>query len=783
MLCLLADLKHALRSLCKTPALAGIGIVSLALGIGPNITIYSIVREMILDDISARQPDRLARVSASIPYDRYRELRDAGVFEDLAFSLWFRDANWMAGTHREVVWQIATSANFFEVLGVEAGVGRLYSQRDEGHPVAVVSHGFWSRRLHRDSQVVGRTLHVDGKLYLVTGVLPRDYRSIVGHGVSPEVYLMAPPNSAQCRPFGRLRDGMTRSQAREALAAAARNIGGEEFARRVSGVRPMAGLAANAGEGTNRRFLLFFVMLYGTAALLTLIACLNAGGLLLLRGAARQRELAIRKALGASRGRLIRQLLAEGAVLVGVGAGAGLILDSLLREKLSYIRWPTAYNLPMEFHFQTDRGLYLYAVAAALLTLLISSLLPAVRSSDVTLNLAMKQGEPAFSLRRWSLRNGFLAVQLAVSVVLVSLGLLFTRSFVHLAKVDPGFDVKGTVIVVIRQPQGQHEGESGWEWRDRIVERIREVPGVTGVTSIGTLPLMGELQSAGPLRRRSDSLVTAHDAYELGGGEAFCRVLRIPLLLGRDFELADRSRRPVPVILSRTLAQRLFGDEDPVGREIAVNRPSPEYVQVVGVAADAKLRSLGEEHPPVFFTPFSLAQLVVSTKGEGAGWVRPLQGALSAFGSGASVEVRPMADAAAGALFPMRVAAGFAGSLALVGLVLVLVGLYGSVAHATRRRAREMAIRSAIGASHAMIVRTAIGDGMTVLVCGIVTGLPLAAAAIVPFTDILPDGLHPYSPAMFAAVALVPLAVGTIAAWMPARGVANVDPSSVLREE
>lgn len=784
MLPLLTDLNHVLRSLRKSPGLVAVGVLSLALGVGANVTIYSIVREMILDNISARSPDRLARVAGDVSYSEYRELRDSGVFQELAFNLWFNDINWISGGHGEIVWQMVTSANFFDVLGVGESIGRLYSQNDEGRPVAVLSYGFWSRRLNRDAHVAGRTLNLNGRLYTVTGVLPRDYRSIVGHGVSPEVYIIASPDSAHCHLFGRLRDGLTRSQTRQALLTAARSIGGEDFAHNVAVLRPMAGLAAQASaEGNDRLFFIFFAMLFGTAALLALIACLNVAGLLLARGVARQRELAIRKALGAGHAHIIRQLLAEGAVLVAMGTAAGLILDGFLRHELSYVRWPSAYNLPLEFHLQTDRGLFLYALVAALVTLLVSSLLPAVRGAGVDLSIAMKQREPGFSIRRWNLRNGFIALQLALSVVLLSLAMLFARSFVHLADADPGFNVRGTVIVRVRQPPGQRQGAAGWAWRDRIANMIKRVPGVTGVTSVGTLPLMGELQFAGLVRRRSDPASAAWEAYELGAGEQFCHVLGIAILRGRDFEIADRTRRPVPVILNQTLARRLFGGADPVGKEISVSRPEPQSLEVVGVAADARLRTLGEDHPPVFFTPFSFAQLLVATAGNGAQWVQPLRSALSHIDSEASVEVRPLTDAAAGALFPMRVAAAFAGSLAAIGLLLVLTGLYSSVSYATRRRTREIAIRAAIGANRVALLWAAVGDGVAVVAFGVVLGLPLAIAAIRPLTDMLPDGVDPWSIGMFAAVALVPLAIGTGAAWIPAREAASVDPARALREE
>jgi putative ABC transport system permease protein len=244
-------------------------------------------------------------------------------------------------------------------------------------------------------------------------------------------------------------------------------------------------------------------------------------------------------------------------------------------------------------------------------------------------------------------------------------------------------------------------------------------------------------------RRRGDPLSARADAYELGGGEQFCRVLGIPMLRGRDFEIADRTRQPVPVILNETLARRLFRDADPIGREIAVSREEPRLLEVIGVAAGAKLRTLGEDHPSLFFTPFSFAQLVVATAGNGARRVQPLRNALAKGDAGAAVEVRPLADAAAGALFPMRIAAALAGSLAGIGLLLVLTGLYGSVSYTTRRRTREMAIRAAVGATRSRILWTAISDGMAVVLCGVGVGLPLAIAAVRPLTGILPDGVDP----------------------------------------
>ena len=783
MLAFVNELKSAVRGLRKAPVLAGVAALSLALGIGLNVTLYSVAREMILDDLSAREPDRLVTLGAVTTAAAYGELRRAGVFQDLAYDTGLGNIDWDTAGHKEIAWEMTTSANFFDVLGVRASAGRLYSQSDAGRAMAVVSHGFWRVRLHGNPNVAGRPLLLGDRLYVVVGVLPRDYRSIMRHGIAPEVYLLAGKDTARCRPFARLSDGLTRDQTRQALVEAARNIGGEDFAKQISALRPMAGWAANSDSaGDDRRFFLFFTMLYGTAILLLAIGCVNVAGLLLARGVTRQRELAIRKALGASRFQVARQLMAEGFVLVGLGAVAGLTIDAFLRNRLSYVRWPSAYNLPFEFHFQTDRGLLLYAVATALAALLVSCGLPSLRSSNVDLGLAMKQGEPASSIRRWNLRNSFVGLQVVLSMVLLSLGVLFCRTFWQIAHTDSGFDVSHTVMATVWRPGVKLPDEQEWKWRDGVVRRIQEVPGVTGVTSIGTLPFMGELPQA-PVRRKGDPLSAARDAYSMGAGEQFCKVLGIAVLRGRDFEVNDRARQPAPALVNQALARRLFGDADPVGAQIVVGRENERVLEIVGVVADTRMRTLGEDHAPMYFTPFADTQLIVRTAGGAAEWIRPLRGRLAQTEAGSAIEVRPLSEAAAGAIFPMRVAAGFVGSMSAIGLLLALSGLYSSVWYATQRRTREMAIRAAVGATRGAILRTAVRDGFAVLTCGIVLGLPLAVAAIRPLTDILPDGLDPWNPPMFLAVVLVLLATGVCAAWVPARSAANVDPALALRQE
>jgi len=326
----MSDFRHALRGLRRSPALVTVAILSLVLGIGANVTVFSVVREMILDDLSARHPERLARLEGvDVSYAVYRDLRLAGPFEDLAFYRGLGDRIWQAGGRNEIVWTFVTSVNFFDVLGVGASRGRLYSLEDEGREYAVLSYGFWYRRLHGDPSTLGQPIQLNGRLYTILGVLPPDYRSVYGHGLSPEVYLSDAGN-ANSRDrlyglFGRQREGFSREQTRQALVATVERLKGKDPSRRNVELRPMGGLAANASkDGDERRFFLFFIMLFVVAGLLMLIGCSNVAGLLIARTLHRQRELGIRKALGANRLQLLRPLLAEGILLVTCGAGFAL---------------------------------------------------------------------------------------------------------------------------------------------------------------------------------------------------------------------------------------------------------------------------------------------------------------------------------------------------------------------------------------------------------------------------------------------------------------------------
>jgi putative ABC transport system permease protein len=767
------------RLLRRSPALSAVAIASLALGIGANVTVYSIVRELILDDISARETNHLAYINADVSPPLYRELRATSVFQDLAAFYSVTIWAWRTGNHSETAWVIRSSGNFFDTLGAtSAFAGRIYSQADEGRDVAVVRYSFWRTRMGSDPGAVGKTLQLNGRLYSVIGILPPDYRSIYGLGFAPEVYVPSGADSGRFLVFGRFHAGRNAEQTRQALVAAATAIGGAELGRKLGTFYPIGGLAGHSARKGDP-FFAFFITLYAVAAMLALIACSNVAGLLLARSLSQRREIAIRTAIGAGRWQIVRHLLAEGCALVAAGTVLGYLVYAALVARLRLLHYPGSYGQPYEFHFSHDFGLLLYTGGSAIFALLLSSLIPALRGSIVDPALALRQSEPSFAVRRWNLRSAFVALQMALSVVLLTVGLLYSRGLVQLVRTDAGFDRAHTLFAGV-QPLHRHSGDPYFAWREELLRRVRSIPGVAGASSTTVIPLSGGATRF--VRREGEAPLSARDLDATGVGDGYFSTMRIPILYGRDFETADRVRKPLPVIVNRQFAREFYGGGDAIGRRLVIGREREELAEIVGVCADTRVHSLGENLAPVFYTPGFDTGLVVRVYGDPRQWIEPLRRTLGGVDPEAALDVRTIKEATAGAIWPMQVASAFLVSLAALGLILALIGLYASVSYAVGRRTREMGIRAALGATPSRILGAALYDTAWVLSIGALAGLAFAIAAVRPLAPTMPAGIDPWSPAMFGSVLLVLLSCGAVATMVPARRATRIDPSVALRE-
>lgn len=436
-----------------------------------------------------------------------------------------------------------------------------------------------------------------------------------------------------------------------------------------------------------------------------------------------------------------------------------------------------SFSVPL----QSDSALLLYAGFVALVALLVSSLLPALRGAEADLGLTMRQTEPSFSARRWDIRKGFVLLQVVLSMVLLTVSSLFARNLLSLTAAGPGFDATHTLIAAVHPLPGRYDGERSWALRRQLLQHIQSIPGVESVTSAGILPLMGEIPSD-IVRRQRESVPNWRNVYVIRAGENYFRTLNVTILRGRDLEITDRGRTPISVVVNQTLAHDVFPSEDPIGQHLVIGREKTTVLEIVGVAADFKMRTMGEAHVPAVFMPDFNAQFLVRVAGNPAPWVESLRNAIANVDGTAALDIRPLQDAVGGAMFPMRVATGSLSFLSSLGLALALIGLYGSVSYAVRRRTREFGIRAALGASRQRIVRTALLDGIVVVGCGICLGGPLALSAIRPLVDLFQAGFNPWAPAPLLGVVLLLFATSAAAIWIPARRAASVDPSVALRD-
>jgi len=793
----LSDLSYAARALRRNPGFAAAAIVSLALGIGANTTIFSLTMEFLFSDPSSRDPGTLASLlvggNSHARMRHYRFLRDAHVFPGLAGSNEEAESNWRSGEQTHRLHTMRVTDNFFSVVGVPLAMGRPIAPGDGD--VVVLSDRFWKTRLGGQPGVIGNALTIDGRRYTVSGVLPPDHRTVLGFGFSPDVYLPASRENDTVALIARLPEGMSLPAAYGQLTAACREMDKvypPEWNPRASWVTntdilPVAGLARLrhlrmvplAG---------FFSMLMIVVGLVLLIACANVSNLLLARASARRQELAIRLALGAGRRRIVRQLLAESLLLALLGTGAGLLLNLGMSSLLNRVQLPLP--IPVRLLIQPDWRLLSYAIVISVVSALVAGLLPALKATRGGVNAVLKRTERQVE-GRWTLRGGLIVMQLAVSVVLLTMGVLFVRNMTRSMTMSPGFDADGAVWASVRLvPENYPTEEQVGRLTGAALGELRALPGVEAASVARVVPLNGNSvrgdeiladASVNPMRVRFHNNEVGPDYF---------RTMGIPILAGREFVASDRKGAPEVAILNENLARRLFGGRSPVGRTFRYSGPTVSApVTVVGVAANSKYFTLGEESPLAMYSPYAQAAagnltpqlLVRASRPEGL--VREIARRLGVLDPSAAIEVKPMRNALGFALLPSRVGAALLGSAALLGLALASIGLYGVLAYSVTRRTPEIGLRMALGADGPAVLRMVLRESGTLVGLGVAVGLGLAVFAVRPLAVFLVSELSPTDPMTFVGVLGVLAAVAVGATLAPAMRAIRVDPMTALRSE
>ena len=762
-----------------------------ALGIGANTTIFSLTMEFLFSVPSARQPERLASIqlagNSHSPMPIYRFVRDTHTFDGLAGSYEEQQVNWRHGEDTSQLGVYQVTDNYFDVVGVPIAMGRPMHPGDRN--VAVLNYNFWQNRLAGDPGVVGRTMILDGEPHTVIGVLPRDHRTLLGFGFAPALYVPVHDDKAFVAFVARLPEGMNRQAAFTRLKVIGqeldRNFPNRDF-HWTDDIRVDAVAGLERLKSLNMiPFTAFFGVLMVVVGLVLLIACANVASLLLARASSRRQELGIRLAIGAGRGRLVRQLLAESLLLAVLGTLSGLLLNFWLTSLLSRVQLPLP--LPFQLHIAPDWRLLAYSAAVAMASALFCGLFPALKATRADLNTALKRQELQSSRRLWNMRNALVAGQLAISTLLLAAGLLFLENLSRSTSMNPGFDVDHTLWASMRLvPAKYTTPEKTQALVNTALDSLRALPGIEAASIAHVVPLNDQQTNFTELQIDGGRQVQVHYKSNNVGPDYF-RVMSIPILDGRQFSATDRAGSPEVAIINENFARLLFGNASPAGHRIQY--PQGESVSIVGVARNSKYFTLGEENALAMYTPYAQGpgterlNFMIRAAEFPPGLVKVINRTLGGLDQSAAIETKPMRDALVLALLPSRTGAAILGSIGVLGLVLASIGLYGVLAYTISRRIREIGLRVALGASPRNVLWMVFRDSFLLVAVGITIGLGIAMVATQPLAMFLVPGLSPTDPLTFLAVIALLAAVALAATIGPALRALRVDPMVALRYE
>lgn len=815
------DLTFAFRQLVKNPGFTAVAVLSLALGIAANTTIFSFVNALLLRPPPIEKPDQLWQIWQLRP-NASSELKRYGVWgaSEIAFlrrhNASFTD---LGATHTEptlLTWNqdgigqsvqsLFVTGNFFDLCGVQPVLGRFFLPEEDqtpgSHPVVVASYSFWKRHLKGDTQAVGRVISINGTAMTVIGVASEAFTGTTA-GISPDLwvpFMMVPAmihdpswltriDSHSVLGLGRLKAGVNETQAAAELTTLT-----HRFQREVRGKIPEDGailLPSQMVPTPLRGYVRTFTgLMMGAVFLVLLIGCANAANLQLARATARRPEMAIRSALGGSRRRLIRQLLVESVLLACLAGGTGLLLSAwLVKLILGFV--PS--SLPLRFALVIDWRVLGFVTAASLLTGVFFGLAPALRGTNLDIVSASKEGARGVAARRSRFASVLIAGQMALCLILLLGATLCLRSLMNAKTFDPGFEVKGRVIATVNLRDFGYTPEQIKAFYPRLRDRVRDLPGIESAAWTGYLPLGTERSNGNYALDSTEPGGSRHGFLEqFSAGPGYFATLGTKLLRGREFTDADLEGAPRVAIINEAAANRYWPGADPIGRRIYLSNsaePRPEDgCEIVGVVQTGRYRTLGEDPKPAFFQCFlqstpSSAVLVAHAQSDPAAALQAILREAQALDTRlALTQTTTLEQHLTLALFPMRMSGTLLGVLGLVALVLAAAGLFGVIAYSVSQRTREIGIRMALGAQRSDVQRSVLRQGMQVTLAGVLLGLVGAFGAARLLRNLL-FGVSSADPATFVCIPIFLLAIAGCACWLPARRAARLNPMAALRNE
>jgi predicted permease len=828
------DLRYGIRLLIKHPVFTFIAVTSLALGIGANTAIFSLVNATLLRRLPVAEPENLVyifngNVGSVFSYPGYVDLRDQNtVCTDLI--AWGGVGASLNSDGRtdgaELVTGAIVTGNFFGVLGVRAALGRVISPSDDqtpgAHPVVVISHGLWKRRFGADEHILGRQIVLNGQGFTIIGVAPVGFEGPQA-GTNRELYVpmmmqavMRPPRagySGEMNPdllkvrtnnwlytVGRLKPGVTREQAQAALTVSVNQQ--EQGPPNPNRRRIVTLVPVTEGDPTQRRQMISVAaLLMSVVGAVLLIACANVANLLLSRASARRKEIAMRLAIGASRGRLVRQLLTESVLFAVLGGLAGMLLAWWAVEALKAAP-PPAGALPVTPDFVIDLRVLLFTFVQSLLTGVLFGLVPALRASRPDLVSALKDESFADGrARHLSLRNVLVVAQVALSLVLLIAAGLFLRSLRQAQAINPGFDSEKLLTAPLNINLLRYTRAQGREFYRQVIEHVEAVPGVesaslarvvalSGGASVRSLLIEGH---SGPdnIFRSDGTGVVADNPNSVSSnvvGMKYFQTMGIGFVRGRDFTSQDTEDRPRVVIVNEAFEKRHFAKQEVIGRRVSFNGAQGPWQEIIGVVRDSKYLTLGEGPTPVAY--FSLLQnhetgmtLHVRVGVDPSSMVASIRGEVQSLEKNIPVtNVRPMTEWLASSLYAAQMGAILLGVFGSLALLLAAVGLYGVMSFSVSRRTHEVGIRMALGARASDVLKLVLREGMGLVAVGLALGLMIAMIVTRSLASFL-YGISTTDWVTFAAISLMLAVVAFVACYVPARRATRVDPLVALRCE
>ncbi len=805
---LMQDLRYGVRTLRKIPAFTAVAILTLALGIGANTAIFSVVNGVLLRPLPYRDPSRLVLIAEKSPfpvistsYENYVDWRDQSKsFEAMEATRAGSITLTGAGEPERLIVRMAT-AGLYPMLGINAAVGRTFLAEEDragGAPVALLSYGLWQRRFGGSADVIGKTIHLDLQPYQVVGVMPAGFQIMQ----PADVYLPFTPWAKTLPddrnwhpgiiPLARMKQGVTREQARAEMVGITKRLEQQYPDYNTGTSADVVGLQDQIVQNSRPALLL----LLGAVSFVLLIACANVANLLLARATSRQKEVAIRTAMGASRGRVIRQLLTESVLLSLAGGLLGVIVGWTAVKILPSI---AGDSIPPGAPIGLDPWVLGFTAVVSILTGLLFGIVPALRTANLDLRETLNESSRGSTggPDQHVLRGALVALEIGLAMLLLVGSGLLLRSFSRLQEVPPGFQPDHLLVADIPLSQTAYaKPEDRYQFFDRLVERARALPGVRSAAAASFLPVSGggsiiHFNITGrPPKSPHDFVAAGYRTITPN----YLETMGVPLKLGRLFTSADNEKAPAVVVINSTMAKTFFANENPLGKRLQLGALPDKDVptmEIVGVVGDVKF-GLGTDPQAEMYLPYRQADqvlpvyqlsVVLRTAGDPAQQTSALRSALADIDPNQPlVHVRTMEENMSTTVAQPRFRTWLIGILALLALVLAAVGVYGVMSYTVTQRTSEIGVRVALGAQAGDVFRMIVGNGLRLALFGVVIGV-VAALALTRLLQSFLFGVSAYDPVTFIAVSLVLTLVAVAASYFPARRATRVDPIRALRYE